>query len=110
MFRYPVTAQEICRFSDQPVNPVEIEATLNLLTENKHIWKLDEFYSLQHDRSLIERRRKGNKRADELLEIAYRVGRSLYKFPFVKGVGVSGSLSKNYADEDADIDFFIITK
>ncbi len=59
---------------------------------------------------MVERRRKGNERADELLKIANRVGRLLYKFPFVKGVGVSGSLSKNYADEDADIDFFIITK
>jgi len=110
MFRYPVTAQEICRFLDQSVNPVEIEATLNLLTENKQIYQLDEFYSLQHDRSLVERRRKGNKRADELLEIAYRIGKVLYRFPFVKGIGVSGSLSKNYADEDADIDFFIITE
>jgi hypothetical protein len=33
----------------------------------------------------------------------------LYRFPFVRGIGISGSLSKNYADEDADIDFFIIT-
>ncbi|HET9825584.1 MAG TPA: hypothetical protein VFP87_09620, partial [Chitinophagaceae bacterium] len=34
----------------------------------------------------------------------------LYKFPYVRGVAVSGSLSKNYADKKADIDFFIITK
>jgi hypothetical protein len=110
MFRYPVTAQEICFFLDQNVNIIEVEAALELLTGNKQIYKLDDFYSLQPDRSLVERRRKGNERADELLRIAYRIGMTLYKFPFVKGVGISGSLSKNYADADADIDFFIITK
>ena len=30
-------------------------------------------------------------------------------FPFVKGIAVSGSLSKYFADEKTDIDFFIIT-
>jgi hypothetical protein len=31
------------------------------------------------------------------------------KFPFVRGVAVSGSLSKRVADKNSDIDFFIIT-
>ena len=31
-------------------------------------------------------------------------------FPYVRGVGISGSLSKNFADADSDIDLFIITK
>lgn len=31
-------------------------------------------------------------------------------FPFVSALLLSGSLSKNYADENSDIDFFIITK
>ena len=30
-------------------------------------------------------------------------------FPFVRAVGISGSLSKQYADENSDIDYFIIT-
>jgi hypothetical protein len=110
MFRYPVTAAEVCLFSDSKATAAEIETSLASLTANKQICKLDEFYALIPDRSLIERRRKGNERAARLLLIAYRIGRLLYKFPFVKGVGISGSLSKNYADENADIDFFIITQ
>ena len=51
-----------------------------------------------------------NRRAAQLLPKAIRIGRFLYRFPFVKGIGISGSLSKNVADEKADIDFFIITK
>ena len=39
-----------------------------------------------------------------------KIGRFLFQFPYVRAIGISGSLSKNYADEKADIDFFIITK
>ncbi|MGN6532282.1 MAG: nucleotidyltransferase domain-containing protein, partial [Ginsengibacter sp.] len=41
--------------------------------------------------------------------IANRAAKILSWFPFVQSVAVSGSLSKNFADEKADIDFFIIT-
>jgi hypothetical protein len=109
MFRYPVTAEEICRFLDHSLEKVAIQIALEQLVANAQVFRLDEFYSLQNDRSLIARRRKGNSHAAELLAIAYRIGKRLYRFPFVKGVGISGSLSKNYADADADIDFFIIT-
>ena len=87
-----------------------MEPLLHQLVAQKKIFRLDEFYSLQNDHSLVVQRRNGNERAEKLLPIAYRVGKQLHKFPFVKGVGISGSLSKNYADKDADIDFFIITE
>jgi hypothetical protein len=45
-----------------------------------------------------------------LLARAHRIGRFLYQFPFVRAVAISGSLSKNFADDKADIDFFIIAK
>ena len=31
-------------------------------------------------------------------------------FPFVRGIAISGSLSKNFAEADSDLDFFVITK
>ncbi len=67
------------------------------------------FYSLRNDPSLMERRLKGNALAEKLLVTAYRNACFLHKFPFVRGVGISGSLSKKYADQGTDIDFFIIT-
>jgi hypothetical protein len=33
----------------------------------------------------------------------------LIKFPYVRGIAISGSLSKNFADDESDIDLFIIT-
>lgn len=41
---------------------------------------------------------------------ATRSGNVIARFPFVKAVCVSGSLSKGYADDESDIDFFIIAK
>lgn len=41
---------------------------------------------------------------------AYAYSRRIASFPFVEGVMLSGSLSKNYYDKTSDIDFFIVTK
>jgi hypothetical protein len=40
---------------------------------------------------------------------ARRAAKFISLFPFVKFVGISGSLSKGYADERTDFDFFIVT-
>jgi hypothetical protein len=88
----------------------EIDLALNQAVAKNYLYHFDEFYTLQNEPALVEKRRKGNERAGQLLLVAYRIGALLYKFPFVRGIGISGSLSKNYADEDADIDFFIITQ
>jgi predicted nucleotidyltransferase len=80
------------------------------LTIENWIFKFDEFYTLQNDYALIIRRRKGNMEAKRFLKTAEKIAGFLSVFPFVRGVAVSGSLSKNYADENSDIDFFIITE
>ena len=41
---------------------------------------------------------------------AVKAAKILSKFPYVKGLAISGSLSKNFADENTDVDFFIITE
>ena len=50
------------------------------------------------------------KRNARLLRISKKMGWIIRKFPFVKGVYISGSLSKQGANDNADIDYFIITK
>jgi len=110
LFRYPLTEDEIMSFLDQPIGKNELKSNLNILVLSKKIFKLDEFYSLQNDKLLVERRRKGNARASYLLKKAETIVKRLYKFPYVRAIGISGSVSKNFADENADIDYFIITK
>ena len=110
IFRYPLTAGEIRSFLDRRCNEIDLNIALQNLMEAGKVFRLDEFYSLQNDLSLAERRIKGNERAGLLLKIAKRVSSLIYKFPYIRAVGVSGSVSKNFADEHADIDYFIITK
>jgi hypothetical protein len=110
VFRYPLTAEEIRLFLDQSCNEIDVTTALQDLVKAQKIFHLNEFYSLQNDLSLSERRIKGNERAGSLLKIAGRIASTIYKFPYVRAIGVSGSVSKNFADEQADIDYFIITK
>jgi len=110
IFQYPLTQNEIKQFLDQPVSETAMENAMQRLLDEKNIFRLRNFYSLQNDLLLAEKRIQGNLRAVKLLAKANKIGRFLFKFPFVNAVGISGSLSKQYADEKADIDFFVITK
>ncbi|HKP31996.1 MAG TPA: hypothetical protein VJT83_04695 [Chitinophagaceae bacterium] len=110
LFDYPITEEEIWLFMDQKVSAENLSEALKQLAEESMIFRLDEFYSIRNNPFLAQRRKKGNKHAADLLPKAYKICGFLYKFPFVRGIGISGSLSKNFAAEDADIDYFVVTK
>lgn len=110
LFDYPVLLGEILFFLDVEAGEAEVRAELDALTGEKCLYRTGNFYSLQDKPALVERRIKGNRKADELLPVAAKVSRWLYQFPYVRGIGISGSLSKHFADENADIDYFIITR
>ena len=109
IFNYPLTNEEVRRFLPQKCNQLVVNEILYQLIRENEIYKLRSFYSLQNQPELAEIRIAGNQRAIKLLKIARIAAKILSWFPFVQSVAVSGSLSKNFADEKADIDFFIIT-
>jgi hypothetical protein len=109
LFEYPLKKGEIFIFLGHTGDMDEFEDALDNLVNESAIFKIGDFYSLDDDYTLAERRNKGNERASALLKKAERAAAIISAFPYVKGVAVSGSLSKHYADENADIDFFIIT-
>ena len=110
IFNYPLRPSEIRSFIDIRITKDELISSLDKLQADQKIFLLEEFYSLQNDLALAERRRKGNKRAEVLLIKAKKITELIYKFPYVRAVAICGSVSKNFADENADIDYFIITK
>ena len=110
IFHYPLTSGEIRQFLCVKVDENFLNKCLIELQEEKITYLLNGYYSIQNNPLLVHRRKQGNQLAEKLLDRALRIGRFLYQFPFVSAVGISGSLSKNYADEKADIDFFIVTK
>lgn len=109
VFSYPVTMQEIRQFLDQPVRDKELEFALLQLLEKQAIWQLGHFYSLRNEPYLMERRLSGNKLAVKQLKRALKIARVVSWYPFVRGVAISGSLSKNFAYKGSDFDFFVIT-
>ncbi len=109
MFHYPLTKEEIFLFHPENINHAGIEEALAILINERSVFRFDEFYSLKNDLSIVQRRRKGNALAISQMKIAGKVARLLAAFPYVKGIAVSGSLSKNFANEKTDIDFFIVT-
>lgn len=111
VFRYPLTIKEIhenCQC--QKITLSETEAALNKLVQAGYIWKTEQFYSVNDDISVVDRRKKGNKLAEKYLLKAKRYTKLISCFPFVEAVFLSGSLAKGYVDEEGDIDYFIITK
>ena len=110
LFDYPVTADEIKFFLGQPFKEAGLLNELQELQDNYLLYKMNNFYSLRHDYSLVKRRINGNNGAAKRLKLAAKIARFLSWFPYIRGVAVSGSLSKNFAYKGSDIDFFIITE
>ena len=108
LFRYPLTKEEIFAFSGCN-NQEGTKLQLKELVNDKVVYNINGFYSLENDASIIQRRLEGNKGAKKIFVKADRMSRLISKFPFVEGVGISGALSKGFFDKDGDIDFFIIT-
>jgi len=111
LFRYPLRPDEIHRFVKIRCSLAEVEAQLSdMKTEHRvHVSSLG-FYSLLSQPDWSQERKNGNERAEALLKKMPRFARRIKSFPFVESIAISGSLSKYYADREADIDYFIITK
>jgi hypothetical protein len=110
IFNYPLKIEEI--HFNSAIKDIDIEEIYEetaLLVELGMVNKIDEWYFLYNNASIISERIRGNKKADFYLKIATKIGRFMGCFPFVRAVFVSGSLSKGYMNSKSDIDFFIIT-
>jgi hypothetical protein len=110
MFDYPLKKNEIFLFLGHCNDYREFEQALTNLLKDSAVFKMAEFYSLQNDFKLAIRRFRGNEKAISMLKNAEKAAGIIAAFPFVRAVAVSGSLSKYFADEQSDIDFFIITR
>lgn len=109
LFNYPLIESEIIQYAGiRLANLSRVERALAILTESLLIFRFGEFYTLKNDISIIQRRTNGNQSAIEILPKALRRSKFIHKFPFVRSVNISGSLSKNYFDKTTDIDFFVI--
>jgi hypothetical protein len=111
IFNYPLSAREIFEYCDhKDISFIELGVELSQLLASGYINEHREFYFLQNDPGLVEKRLEANIISEKYLEKASRFSSIMAHFPFVRGICISGSLSKKNADHKADIDYFILTQ
>jgi hypothetical protein len=102
IFNYPLKSDEIFRFLGiDPIKESDFLSSLQFLKQQQIVFQFENFFTLKNSRASIE--------AEKYLMLAKKQSKLIAKFPFVRGVLASGSLSKGYMDENSDLDFFIIT-
>ncbi|TSE10872.1 MULTISPECIES: nucleotidyltransferase domain-containing protein [Aquimarina] len=108
LFKYPLSAEEVYLFSAAHSQD-EVNNELKYLEQKGVIFSDKNFYCIDNHTKTISRRIAGNNMAKAVMDKAIKKGVFISKFPFIKAVGISGSLSKNYHDKNSDVDFFVIT-
>lgn len=109
VFRHPLSADEIHAFLQAEASREELSYTLFEMVREERIFYANNMYSLENSAQIFLKRRIGAEMAEVKMKEARKCAAIIASFPFVNAVCVSGSLSKGYADEKSDIDFFIIT-
>ena len=109
IFRYPLTLQEIHRFNRTSASVQETQKALDDLLNHAKIYKSGGYFMPESKEEWVLERTKGNARAFHLLDKSGKYVSVIASCPFVRGIAISGSLSKFYASEKTDIDYFIIT-
>ncbi len=106
IFNYPLETSELDSYSTNN----KLETELATLEEKQLIGRKENLFGIAITADQIQRRKTGVEAAKAVYPKAAQNARKIFNFPFVKGVYVSGSLSKGFLSEDGDIDYFIITK
>lgn len=110
IFEYPLTAEEIYQnLGTNSVSYSDVFAEIEILESKGLVYKNRNFYLLSNNEYFITRRITGNHLAEKKLASAYRMTKLISKFPYVRAILLSGSISKGYMEKDSDVDYFIIT-
>jgi hypothetical protein len=111
LFDYPLTAAEIHRYLYHwPVAP----AVVNKQLENgrlvpRYLSQTNEFYTLVGREAIVATRLERRRAAHGLWPEARRYAQHIAQLPFVRMVAVTGSLAMGNVQNNADIDYLIVT-
>ncbi len=111
VFHHPLREDEIARFLSVPgTRPDALRNDLRDLHADGIIQRHGEHYGFGNVKASVMRRMVDNERAEKRMDKAFRMSRLIGRFPFVRAVMLSGSISKGCLAKDGDIDYFIITE
>ena len=111
VFSHPLTKNELFSFVGVSKElSKEAELVLDNLVWQGFISLHAGFYYFGNNKSVVRRRLNSKRLAESRMRDAKRYARIISFFPFVRGIFLSGSISKDSMSEDDDIDYFIITE
>lgn len=112
LFDYPLTTSEIYTFL--PLGNIqegELAGVLSTMKMEGRISEHNGYWFLPHRSAASVNRRKVMENGGERMwKIAKIVAKYMRHIPFVRGVFISGQLCRYIADENSDIDYFIVTQ
>lgn len=112
IFSHPLKSEEI--FSLLPQNSVTnkdvSEILLQLTAEERIIHSKYNYYFIGKNENYIELRRLRETYSRKSWKLARIITHIIKRFPFVRAVFVTGSLSKNSSMPDSDLDFMVVTE
>jgi hypothetical protein len=111
IFRHPLTERELQNYLHNiELSKGEIHHTVNFLLRHNLLFEKQGYILANQNFENIERRVNGEMLAAKRWPEAIKKSKLISRFPFVRAVIISGSLSKGFMDEKSDIDFLIITE
>jgi len=111
LFNYPVTSAQIYSFLPRnSVAPDDVARTTDrLVREGKLAADQGLLFLPSSDKKICVQRHEAERAAQKMLSSARLITLFLKRIPFIRGVFITGSLSKSVAALDSDIDFMIVT-
>jgi hypothetical protein len=111
IFSHPLREEEIARFLGvRSPRTDRFRDALEALSMDGTIGEQQGYYGFGDLVAAIAKRHEENRRARQRMAKARRMSRFIGRFPFVRAVMLSGSISKGCMPEDGDIDYFVIAE
>lgn len=110
VFDWPLTPAEVHAFLPLAAGPADVDLALRSSRLRPFVGLADGFVSLAGREPLAVRRRALARSSAQLWPRALRAARAIGRLPFVRLVGVTGSLAAGAAGPDADVDLFVVTE
>lgn len=111
IFKHPLKPDEI--FSLLPQNSITkkdvSDVLLQISKENPKVNTKENYYFIVGNEDYIELRKSRESYSKKSWKLAKFVTHIIKRFPFVRAVFVTGSLSKNSSMPDSDLDFMVVT-
>ena len=108
LFDYPLRISEVAARAPEPIAAEELEPVVAAL-EDRYLEHRGDWVTWAGKGGLVAIRERREATCQRLRREALRFGRRMRWIPFLRTVGVCGSLAADNAGEDGDVDLFCLT-